>query len=72
MIYLLTAIGLPPSGSSTVHINIETIHKTTQKSWKRAGRAPSFPVIPWHFSYNWGKTRRNLSQGRRRVPAGTL
>ena len=27
MIYLLTAIGLSPSGSSTVHIYKETIHR---------------------------------------------
>jgi uncharacterized integral membrane protein len=30
MIYLLTAIGLPPDGSSTVHIYTQTIHRTTQ------------------------------------------
>jgi hypothetical protein len=29
MIYLLTAIGLPPGGSSTVHIYTQTIHRTT-------------------------------------------
>ena len=29
-IYFLTAIGLPPGGSSTVHINTQTIHRTTQ------------------------------------------
>ena len=27
MIYLLTAIGLPPGGSSTVHIYTQTIHE---------------------------------------------
>ena len=26
----LTAIGLPPGGSSTVHIYTQTIHRTTQ------------------------------------------
>jgi len=31
MIYLLTAIGLSPGGSSTVHIYTQTIHRTTQK-----------------------------------------
>jgi hypothetical protein len=31
MIYL-TAIGLPPSGSSTVHIYTQTIHGTTQST----------------------------------------
>jgi hypothetical protein len=30
MIHLLTAIGLLPGGSSTVHICTQTIHKTTQ------------------------------------------
>jgi len=29
-LYLLTAIGLTPGGSSTVHIYIQTIHRTTQ------------------------------------------
>ena len=49
MIYLLTAIGLSPGGSSTVHIHTnntwndtkQTIHRTTQQFWKSAGRAPS-------------------------------
>jgi len=31
MIYL-TAIGLPPSGSSTVYIYTQTIHRTTQST----------------------------------------
>jgi len=30
MIYLLTAIGLSPRGSSTVHIYTQTIHRTAQ------------------------------------------
>jgi len=30
MICLLTAIGLPPGGSRTVHIYTQTIHRTTQ------------------------------------------
>jgi hypothetical protein len=33
MIYLLTAIGLTPDGSSTVHIYTQTIHRTTQKQY---------------------------------------
>jgi hypothetical protein len=28
--YLLTAIGLTPGGSSTVHIYTQTVHRTTQ------------------------------------------
>jgi len=30
MIYLATAVGLTPGGSSTVHIYTQTIHRTTQ------------------------------------------
>jgi len=30
MIYLLTAVGLSPGGSSTVHIYTQTKHRTTQ------------------------------------------
>jgi len=30
LIYLLTAIGLTPGGTSTVHIYTQTIHRTTQ------------------------------------------
>ena len=37
MIYLLTAVGLTPGGSSTVHIYTHTIDRTTQLTafgWK--------------------------------------
>jgi len=30
LIYLLTAIGFTPGGSSTIHIYTQTIHRTTQ------------------------------------------
>jgi uncharacterized integral membrane protein len=30
MIYFLTATGLTPGGSSTVHIYTQTVHRTTQ------------------------------------------
>jgi len=33
---LLTAIGLTPGGSSTVHIYTQTVHRTTQ--WNRIHR----------------------------------
>jgi hypothetical protein len=58
MIHLLTAIGLPPGGSSTVHIYTQTIHRTTQITteqhkqqviWKSVDRAPSLRVLPWHL-----------------------
>ena len=60
-IYLLTAIGLTPGGSSTVHIYTQTIHRTIQNKQyieqhnspirKSENRAPSFQGIPWHLSY---------------------
>jgi hypothetical protein len=60
LIYLLTASGLPPGGSCTVHIYTQTIHRTTQnkqyieqkiwaqhKIWeqyKKFGRVRAVPV----------------------------
>ena len=60
MIYLLTAIGLTPGGSSTVHIYTQTVHRTTQNKqyiehnnlWESAGRSPSWLDLPWHLPYN--------------------
>jgi len=71
MIYLV-AIGLPPGGSSTVHIYTQTIHRKTQSAQKyikqhnslirkSAGRAPSLRGIPWHLPYNWGKKHGKTS-----------
>jgi len=34
-VYLLTAIGLSPSGSSTVHIYTQTIHRTTENKQQK-------------------------------------
>jgi hypothetical protein len=39
-IYLLTAIGLTPGGSSTVHIYTLTMHRTTQLIWEECGPCP--------------------------------
>jgi len=36
MIYFVTAIGLTPAGSSTVHIYTKTIHRTAQ--WSRISK----------------------------------
>jgi len=30
---------------------------------KSAGRAPSLWVIPWHLSYNWGKSTEKPQSG---------
>jgi hypothetical protein len=49
MIYL-TVIGLPPGGSSTVHIYTQTIHRTTQNKkyivqHKNLGRVQAVPRL---------------------------
>jgi len=82
MTYFLTAIGLPPGGSSTVHIYTQTVHRTTQstqtirrttqKFRKSAGRTPSLPLTSWHLPYNWGKARKILSHGNGRMPVGRM
>jgi len=41
-IYLLTAIGLTPGGSTTVHISKQTINRTTQLIWEECGPCPVF------------------------------
>ena len=80
LIYLLNAIGLPPSGSSTVHIYTQTIHRMTQnkqyiEQHKNFGRARAVPRLgglhPDICLTTEEKARKNLSQGGRRVPAGT-
>jgi hypothetical protein len=74
MIYLLTAIGVPPGGSSTVHIYTQTIHRTTQNKeyteqqtnfLNSAGHAPSFQLYPGICLTTEEKARKNLSQGRK-------
>ena len=50
-IYLLTAIGLSPGGSSTVHIYTQTIHRTTQnkqytEQHNNLGKCGPCPVLP--------------------------
>jgi len=68
MIYLLTAVGLTPGGSITVHTYTQTVHRKTQKFWKSAGRAPSLRFYPDICLTTEEKARKNLSQGSRRVP----
>jgi hypothetical protein len=60
MTYLLTAIGLSPGGSSTVHIYTQTIHRTIQNkqyieqrnNFGRLRAVPSWLLLPWHLPYN--------------------
>jgi uncharacterized integral membrane protein len=67
MIYLLTAIGLTPSGSSTVHIYTQTIHRTTQLT-TYLGRVRAVPhlckLYPGICLTTEEKAWKNLSQGK--------
>jgi len=73
MIYLLTAIGLTPGGSSAVHIYTQTVHRTTQLIWEECGPCPVFASYTLVFGLQLRKkTRKNLSEGSRRVAVGTM
>jgi hypothetical protein len=84
MIYLLTADGLAPGGSSTVHIytktvyrtnqSTQTIHRTTQfTNWEECGPCPVFAgIYPGICLTTEEKARKNLSEGSGRVPVGTI
>ena len=73
---LLTAIWLPPGGSSTVHIYTQTTHRTTQnkqyiEQHKNFGRVRAVPHLgefyPGICLTNEEKARKNLSQGSRTI-----
>jgi len=52
----LTAIGLTPGGSSTVHIYTQTIHRTTQLTWEECGPCPVFASCTLAFALQlWKK-----------------
>jgi hypothetical protein len=69
MIYLLTAIGLLPGGSSTVHIYIQTICGTTKITTNLEERGP-FPRLcefyPGICLTTEEKVQKNLSQGKKK------
>ena len=71
--YLLTAVGLTPGGSSTVHIYTQN---NTQKNTINLGRVQIVPrlceLYPGIFLLTEQKAWKNLSQGSRRVPVGTI
>jgi hypothetical protein len=80
MIYLSTAIGSTPSGSSTVHIYTQTIHRTTQientnnnrttqitTNWEECGPCRLCKFYPGICLTTEEKARENLGQGSRRL-----
>ena len=71
MIYLLTAVGLTPGGSSTVHIHTQKIHRT-QLIWEYCGPCPVFASYTLAFALQLRKKHGKNCQGSRRVPIGTM
>ena len=75
MIYLLTAIGLSPGGSSTVHIYTQTIYRRTIQNKQYVeqhnnfGRVRAVPLLDLLYPdiclTTEEKIRKNLSQGSR-------
>ena len=87
MIYLLTAIGLTPGGSSTVHIYTQTIHRTTQSTqkihrtiqltnWEACGPCPVVASYTMAFALQlWkkhGKTSVRVAEERQLAQTATI
>jgi hypothetical protein len=71
----LTAVGLAPGGSSTVHIYTQTIRRTKQlTNWEECVRAVPrlYELYPGICLTTEEKTRENLIQGSRRMPVGAM
>ena len=70
---LFTAVGLTPGGSSTVYIYTQN---NTQNNTTNLGRVWAVPrlceLYPGICLTTEEKARKNLSQGSRRVPVGTM
>ena len=63
LLYLLTAIGLPPGGSSTVHIYTQTVHRATQVTinWEECGPCPVFVSYTLAFALQLRKKHGKTS-----------
>jgi len=82
MIYLLTAIGLSPGGSSTVHIiytqttlYTQTMHRTTQITTNLEELRTVSRLCEFYTGIcltTEEKARKNLSQGKKNLRRGIL
>ena len=62
MIYLLTAVGLTPGGSSTVHIYTQTIQRKIQlTNWEECRPWPVFVSYTLVFALQLGKKHGKTS-----------
>ena len=72
MIYL-TAIGLTPGGSSTVHIYTLTVHRTTQlTNWEESGPCPVFASYTLAFALQLWKKHGKTCLSSRSMPIATM
>ena len=62
MIYMLTAIGLTPGGSNTVHIYTQTVHRTAQLIWEDCGPCPVFASYTLAFALQLRKSTEKKPQ----------
>jgi len=67
--YLLTAVGLPPGGSTTVHIYTQTIHRTTQitTNLEECGPCPVFAFFTLAFALQLRKKHGKTSVNVRKI-----
>jgi len=57
---LLTAIGLTPGDSSTVHINTQTVYSITQLIWEECGPCPVFESYSLAFALQlWEESKKS-------------
>jgi hypothetical protein len=66
VIYLLTAIGLSPGGSTHLHTNNtqnNTTNKRTTQITTNVKECGPCPVFASFTSYNWGKSTENPQSG---------
>ena len=60
----LTAIGLTPGGSSTVHIYTQTVHRTTQFiNWEGCGQCLVFATYSLAFALQLNKKHGKPQSG---------
>jgi len=69
LVCLLTAVGLTPGGSSTVHIYTQKIHRTTQlTNWEECGPCPVFAsytlAFALHMREKYGETSVRVAEER--------
>jgi hypothetical protein len=80
VLHLLTAIGLTPGASDTVHIYTQTTQNNTKQTiYRTTQNFGTVRAVPRLCEFYTGicltteeKARKNLSQGSRRVPVGTM